>query len=36
MKDLLAKSGEPAIPSVAKFFARAKEVNIYELTQYNK
>jgi hypothetical protein len=36
MKDLIAKTAEPAIPSVAKFLARAKEVNIHELTQLNK
>lgn len=36
MKDLLALSGEPTIPAVAKYLARAKEVDIHELTQLNK
>jgi len=36
MKDLLAQGNEPAIPSVAKFLNRAKEVTIHELTQMNK
>jgi hypothetical protein len=35
-KDFLAESGEPAIPSVAKFLDRATELSVLELTQLYK
>ena len=36
MKDILAMAGEIAIPSVAKFLAKAKELSIHEMTELNQ
>jgi hypothetical protein len=33
IKDLLARTGEPIIPSVAKYLAKAQAVDVHELAK---
>jgi hypothetical protein len=36
VKELIDRTGEPVIPAVAKYFDRAKMLDVHELTQLFK